>query len=53
MDSHTVAGVKLNFRESPTRAMRFQVGYFDGHSPFGQFYTQRTHYADVAIAFEL
>ena len=45
--------MKLNFRESLTRGVRFQVGYFDGHSPFGQFYTRRTHYADVAIAFEL
>jgi hypothetical protein len=53
VDSHTVAGVKLNFHESLTRAMRFQLGYFDGHSPFGQFYTQRTHYFDLSIAFEL
>lgn len=53
MDSHTVTGVKLNFHESLARAMRIQLGYFNGHSPFGQFYTQRTHYADVSIAFEL
>ena len=52
-DSHTVAGVKLNFRESPSRAMRFQLGYFDGHSPFGQFFTRRERYADVSIVFEL
>ena len=53
MDSHTVAGVKFNFRESLTRAMRLQLGYFEGHSPFGQFYTQRVHYADFSVAFEL
>lgn len=53
VDSHTVAGVKLNFHESLTRAARFQLGYFDGHSPFGQFYTKREHYFDVAIVFEL
>lgn len=53
VDSHTVAGIKLSSREMPMRAMRFQLGYFDGHSPFGQFYTQRTHYADVSIVFEL
>jgi hypothetical protein len=53
MDSHTVTGLKLNFRESLSRAVRFQLGYFNGHSPFGQFYTEREHYADVSIAFEL
>lgn len=53
VDSHTVTGLKINFRESMTRAMRLQLGYFDGHSPFGQFYSVRTHYADVSIAFEL
>ena len=53
VDSHTVAGVKLNFHESLTRAARLQLGYFDGHSPFGQFYTQRAHYVDVSISFEL
>jgi hypothetical protein len=53
LDSHVVAGVKLRFRDSMTRAMRLQLGYFTGHSPFGQFYTRREHYADVSIAFEL
>lgn len=53
MDSHTVAGVTLGFRESLTRATRLQVGYFDGRSPFGQFYTRRTRYADASISFEL
>jgi hypothetical protein len=53
VDSHTVAGVKLNFRESMTRAVRLQLGYFNGHSPFGQFFARRERYCDVSIAFEL
>jgi hypothetical protein len=48
-----VTGLKFNFPESLTRAVRLQLGYFDGHSPFGQFYTRREHYADVSFAFEL
>ncbi|HEX4048076.1 MAG TPA: DUF1207 domain-containing protein [Elusimicrobiota bacterium] len=53
VNSHTVTGLKFNFPESLTRAVRLQLGYFDGHSPFGQFYTRREHYADVSFAFEL
>jgi hypothetical protein len=53
MDSHTVAGVKIRFRESPTRAMRVQAGYFIGHSPYGEFFARRTHYADLSVSFEL
>jgi hypothetical protein len=53
VDSHSVTGVKLNFRDNVTRAMRFQLGYFDGHSPFGQFSAQREHYFDVSLVFEL
>jgi len=52
LNSNTIAGVKIGFRES-VRVVRVQVGYFTGHSPFGQFYNQREHYADVALAFEL
>jgi hypothetical protein len=52
-DSHTVLGVKIPLRGSPTRALRVQAGYFTGHSPFGQFYARREHYADLSIAFEL
>jgi hypothetical protein len=52
-DSHTLAGVKLSFRESPARALRIAVGYFVGHSPFGDFYTRRTHYADLSVSLEL
>lgn len=52
-DSHTVAGVKIGFAASPARAVRVGVGYFDGHSPFGEFFARRTHYADLSISFEL
>lgn len=52
-DSHVVAGVKIRFRESPTRAMRVQAGYFTGHSPYGEFFARRAHYADLSVAFEL
>jgi hypothetical protein len=53
VDSHVVAGVKLHFRESPSRGARIGVGYFVGHSPFGEFYARRTHYADLSVALEL
>jgi hypothetical protein len=52
-DSHTLAGVKIRFRESPTRALRVAFGYFTGHSPYGQFYAGRTHYADLSLSLEL
>ncbi len=53
VDSHLVGGVKIGFRESPTRAMRVQAGWFDGHSPFGQFYSRRQEYVDLSVSFEL
>lgn len=52
VNSSTTAGVRINLPESP-RAVRLQVGYFTGHSPFGEFYRQKDRYADVAIAFDL
>ena len=53
VDSHTLAGAKLSFRESPSRALRVAAGYFEGHSPFGEFYARRTHYADLSVSLEL
>lgn len=53
VDSHVVAGVKLHFRESPTRALRIGVGYFTGHSPFGEFFARPAHYADLTVSLEL
>ena len=51
-DSNTVAGLRLEFPDT-RRAVRFQLGYFTGHSPYGQFYAQKEHYADIGLAFEL
>ena len=51
-DSRTVAGIKIGFKGT-TRAMRMYVGYFTGHSPYGQFFLQREHYADIGIALDL
>ncbi len=51
-DSGTVAGLKIGFRETP-RSVRVQFGYFTGHSPYGQFYAQKEHYADFGLAFDL
>ncbi len=53
LDSHTVAGVRFGFRRNPTRSLRVQAGYFTGHSPYGQFFAQKTHYADLSVVFEL
>lgn len=52
-DSHTVAGVKIGLRKSSSRAMRVQIGYLTGHSPFGQFHADRDRYADLSVSFEL
>ncbi|MBI4376018.1 MAG: DUF1207 domain-containing protein [Elusimicrobia bacterium] len=51
-NSHTVLGVKLKI-EGVIRSMRMQVGYFNGHSPYGQFYTRHEHYADIGMGFDL
>jgi len=52
VNSNTVAGLKIGFPESP-RSMRVQFGYFTGHSPYGQFYAQKEHYADFGLSFDL
>jgi hypothetical protein len=52
LDSSAVAGLKIGFPET-TRTVRVQVGYFTGHSPFGQFYAQKERYADFGLAFDL
>lgn len=51
VNSRTMLGVRVKAAANG-RAMRFQVGYFEGHSPYGQFYLQREHFADVSIAFD-
>ncbi len=52
INSNTVAGIGMRARKSG-RVIRLQLGYFAGHSPFGQFYFERQHYANVALAFDL
>ena len=52
LNSNTVLGARVNFKEG-LRAMRFFIGYFTGHSPYGQFYARREHYAHVGVAFDL
>lgn len=52
MDSRSLVGFRFGFKGT-VRAMRLYLGYFDGHSPFGQFYARREHYADIGISLEL
>jgi hypothetical protein len=52
VNSNTVAGIGIRARKSG-RVIRIQLGYFAGHSPFGQFYLEREHYANLALAFDL
>lgn len=52
VNSNAVAGIGMRARRSG-RVIRLQLGYFDGHSPFGQFYFEREHYANLALAFDL
>lgn len=52
VNSRSVLGLRLGFQET-VRAARFYVGYFTGHSPYGQFFFRQEHYADVGIALEL
>jgi len=51
-NSRTVLGLRMGFK-GVLRSMRLHIGYFDGHSPYGQFFNQREHYADVGISFDL
>jgi hypothetical protein len=51
-DARSVAGLKFGLKDS-TRALRAQVGYFEGHSPFSQFFREREHYADFQLVLEL
>ena len=49
VNTRTVAGLQVGAKGVP-RSMRFYGGYFTGHSPFGQFFDHREHYADVGIS---
>jgi hypothetical protein len=49
LNSRSMLGVTLGFHDVP-RYMRIYVGYFDGHSPYGQFFARREHYADLGVS---
>lgn len=52
INSNAIVGIGMRARRSG-RVVRLQLGYFDGHSPFGQFYFDRERYANVSLAFDL
>lgn len=43
-----IAGWSLGFKDV-LRSLRVFLGYFEGHSPYGQFFTRREHYTDFGI----
>jgi hypothetical protein len=51
-DSRTVGGLKFGIKDG-TRALRAQVGYFTGHSPFSQFFRDHERYCDFQLVLEL
>jgi hypothetical protein len=51
-NSHLVAGLKVGYKNSQ-KSMRVQLGYYSGHSYYGQFQTDREHFADLSLIFEL
>lgn len=51
LNSRSVLGLRVGFKKA-LRSMRFHAGYFDGHSPYGQFFAKREHYADIGISFD-
>lgn len=48
VNSRTMAGVSVGFKEV-RRTMRVYFSYFDGHSPYGQFYGRREHWAELGV----
>ena len=49
VNSRTVAGVRVGSKDVP-RYATVQIGYFEGHSPYGQFFHQPEHYLDLGIS---
>ena len=49
VNARTVAGLTLGFQNVP-RYLRIYGGYFDGHSPYGQFFQRRERYTDIGIS---
>ncbi|MBI5630286.1 MAG: DUF1207 domain-containing protein [Elusimicrobia bacterium] len=52
MNSRTAIGINIGFKEV-IRSMRLQIGYFKGHSPYGQFFAVPEQYTDIGISFDL
>ncbi len=52
VNSNSTLGVRVGF-DGTDRTMRAFIGYFVGHSPFGQFYSLPEHYAFIGLGFEL
>jgi len=50
-NSDTQLGISLGFDGNPRR-FRVFLNYFDGHSTYGQFYTEREHYLGTGIGFD-
>lgn len=52
-DWNVVAGVRFGTAKDFSRALRAQVGFYAGHSPYGQFYSRRENGPEAALIFEL
>lgn len=51
VDSNTQLGVRMAFRRA-IRSLRVHLDYFDGHSPFGQYFRRREHYLSLGLSFD-
>ena len=51
LNSKTELGMRLGAPRA-VRAMRVHVGYFGGHSEYGQFHKNREHYWDLGVSFD-
>lgn len=51
IDSSLQTGLRLRFRNE-SRSMRLFWEYFDGHSPYGEFFFAREHYSELGLAFD-
>jgi hypothetical protein len=52
LNSNTEIGVIFGAK-GVKRVMRVFAGYFQGHSPYGQFFSRKEHYLDLGVSFHL
>jgi hypothetical protein len=52
-DSRTAAGLEFGLDEKASRTARLELGYYAGHSPFGQFRHRREGRFDLSVVLEL